>query len=235
MSQKTAAIAQPVKFSKLCSACGLRNFADSDRCRRCKSDLSRGSAGAGEVKQIRVDTGEPGSLKARRVLTLAVPVILFLLIFFYVRQGSQETQASPGEVEVSQTVPAPPPQPEENSAPENAQSQAAAAKEVLTGLKRFQEATQNKMSYEEYDQMLTQLKADLNNMLPTFVQHSPSDESFRQEIAGALRDYTAAGNWWKTTIRNSSVLNDADRTARLQVEWGSAQTHLGNAEKALPH
>ncbi len=63
--------------------------------------------------------------------------------------------------------------------------------------------------------------------------HSPSDESFRQEIAGALRDYTAAGNWWKTTIRNSSVLKDADRTARLQVEWASAQMHLDNAQKLL--
>ncbi len=235
MSQKTAAIDQPVKFSKLCASCGLRNFADSDRCRRCKSDLSRWSAGAREFKQIRVDAGEPGSLKARHVLTLAVPVILFLLIFFYVRQGFQETQANPSEVEVSQTVPSQPQQPGQNSAPENAQSQEAAAKEVLAGLKRFQGATQNKMSYEEYDQMLTQLKADVNNMLPTFVRHSASDETLRQEIAGALRDYTAAGNWWKTTIRNSSVLNDADRTARLQVEWGSAQMHLDNAEKVLLH
>ena len=234
MSQKTATIAQPVKFSKLCSGCGLKNFADSDRCSRCKSDLSRGSTEASEVKQIPVDAGEPGSLKARRVLTLAVPIILFLLIFFYVRQGFQETQASPGEVEVTQTVPSQPQQPEENSAPENAQSQEAAARGVLAGLKRFQGATQN-MSYEEYDQMLTQLKADVNDMLPTFVRHSPSDETFRQEIAGALRDYTAAGNWWKTTIRNSTVLNDADRTARLQVEWASAQTHLDNAEKVLLH
>lgn len=233
MSQKTAAIAQAVKFSKLCSGCGLRNFADSDRCRRCKSDLSRWSTGASEVKQIRVEPGEPGSLKARRVLILAaVPATLFLLIFFYVRQGFQETQANPSEVEVTQTVPPQPQQPGENSAPENAQSQEA-AKDVLAGLKRFQGATQNKMSYDEYDQMLTHLKADLNNMLPTFVRHSPSDESFRQEIAGALRDYTAAGNWWKTTIRNSSVLNDADRTSRLQVEWSSAQTHLDNAEKLL--
>jgi len=233
MSQKTAAIAQAVKFSKLCSECGLRNFADADRCRRCESDLSRRrSIRAREVKQIPVDAGEPGSFKARRVLTLAVPIILFLLIFFYVRQGFQETQANPSEVEVAQTVPPQPQQPGENSAPENAQSPEA-AKEVLAGLKRFQGASQNKMSYEEYDQMLTQLKADVNDMLPTFVRHSPSDESFRQEIAGALRDYTAAGNWWKTTIRNSSVLKDADRTARLQVEWASAQMHLDNAQKLL--
>ena len=55
----------------------------------------------------------------------------------------------------------------------------------------------------------------------------------RQEVAGALRDYNAARNWWKTTIKNSSVLHDNDRVERLQVEWASAQTHLDKAEKLL--
>ena len=91
------------------------------------------------------------------------------------------------------------------------------------------------MSYDQYNEMLTNLNAELNNTLPTFVRHDPSDERFRQEVAGAVRDYAAAGNWWKTTIKNSSVLSEADRTARLQVEWGSAQKHLDNAEKLLLH
>src|SRR5260370_8412930 len=89
------------------------------------------------------------------------------------------------------------------------------------------------MSYEEYDDMLTRLKADLNDTLPTFVRHNASDEAFRQEVAAALRDYTAAGSWWKTTIKNSSVLNDADRNERLQADWSSAQPHPYTPYKLL--
>jgi hypothetical protein len=141
----------------------------------------------------------------------------------------------PGEADIAKSA-KPSEQPAQNATVEDAQSEEP-AKQVLAGLRHFQEHFQDtpksSMTYEEYDQMLTHLKADLNDTLPTFVRHSPSDERFRTEVAAALRDYTAAGDWWKTTIRNSKVLNDADRTTRLQAEWGSAQTHLDNAEKLL--
>jgi hypothetical protein len=77
------------------------------------------------------------------------------------------------------------------------------------------------------------LEADVNSILPTLVSHSPSDEKLRQEVTGAVRDYKAALDWWKTTLSYSNVLSDADRVERLQVEWASAQTHLRNAEKQL--
>jgi hypothetical protein len=92
---------------------------------------------------------------------------------------------------------------------------------------------QPNMRYEDYDQMLNQLETDLSNVLPNMSSRKPSDQSLRQEVAGALRDYNAARNWWKTTIRNSTVLHDNDRLERLQVEWASAQTHLDRAEKLL--
>ncbi len=183
-------------------------------------------------------SGELGQFKVSFVLTLAVAVaILLVLLLFYFRQNPQTTQAAtqaaPNETGVAQ--PPPPPQseaPVQDLAQTNRQSEEA-AKRVLAGIKRFQGATESSMSYEEYDDMLTRLKADLNDTLPTFVRHNPSDEAFRQEVAAALRDYTAAGNWWKTTIRNSSVLNDADRDERVQPSWRSAQTHLDNAQKLL--
>jgi hypothetical protein len=56
----------------------------------------------------------------------------------------------------------------------------------------------------------------LNNTLPEFVGHSAGDESFRQEIDAAVRDYFAARSWWKIMIDNSSVFNEADRNERLQ-------------------
>ncbi len=183
-------------------------------------------------------SGELGQFKVSFVLTLAVAVaILLVLLLFYFRQNPQTTQAAtqaaPNETGVAQ-----PPPPQQSEAPvqdlaqTNRQSEEA-AKRVLAGIKRFQGATESSMSYEEYDDMLTRLKADLNDTLPTFVRHNPSDEAFRQEVAAALRDYTAAGDWWKTTIRNSSVLNDADRDERVQPSWRSAQTHLDNAQKLL--
>ena len=183
-------------------------------------------------------SGELGQSKVTVVLTVAVAgAILLVLLLFYFRQAPQATQAAtqaaPNETGVAQ--PPPPPQseaPVQDLAQTNRQSEEA-AKRVLEGLKRFQGATEGSMSYDEYNDMLTRLKADLHDTLPTFVRHNPSDETFRQEVAAALRDYTAAGDWWKTTIRNSSVLNDADRDERVQPSWKSAQTHLENAEKDL--
>ena len=232
MSEKTAAADQVVKFSRKCSECGLRNFIDAKVCRRCEADLSRRPNAAKKIKPIPVEAGELRQSKAGRVVILvAALAILSGLALFYGRQVRQVTEPVVGKVDTEQSAQATE-QPVEDAATEEAKSEES-AKEVLAGLKHFQETPKTSMTYEEYDQMLAHLRADLNNTLPSFVRHDPGDERFRKEVAAALRDYTAAGNWWKTTIRNSKVLTDADRTTRLQVEWGSAQTHLDNAEKQL--
>src|SRR2546423_465274 len=145
------------------------------------------------------NSGEPGQFKTSRVLILSSAlVVLSVLLLFYFRQDPQGTQASLSDPAVVQ--PTPSEQPAQEVAPNDPQSQES-AKQVLIALKRFQDATERNMTYEEYDEMLIRLNADLNNTLPTFVRHEPDDESFRQEVAGALRDYTAAQNWWKTVIR----------------------------------
>jgi cytoskeletal protein RodZ len=178
-------------------------------------------------------SAELGQFKVSFVLTVAVAVaILLVLLFFYFKQDPQTTQAATNDTGVAQPATPQSEAPAQDLAQTNRQSEEA-AKRALEGLKRFQGATESSMSYDEYDEMLTRLKADLNDTLPTFVRHSPSDEAFRQEVAAALRDYTAAQNWWKTTIRNSSVLSDADRDERVQPSWRSAQTHLDNAQKLL--
>jgi ribosomal protein L40E len=238
VSEKTAAADQVVKFSRKCSECGLRNFIDAKVCRRCESDLSRRSAGAKKIKQhVPVEAIKPRQSKAGRVVILvAALAILSGLVVFYGRQVPAVTEPVAGKVDLEQSAQPSEGEPFQDAATEEARSEQS-AKHVLAGLRHFQEHFQDtpksSMSYEEYDQMLTNLKSDLNNTLPTFVRHDPSDERFRKEVAAALRDYTAAGNWWKTTIRNSKVFSDADRTTRLQSEWGSAQTHLDNAEKLL--
>ena len=177
---------------------------------------------------------EPRQSKVSSILILVAAVSIFLvLVLLYLRPDSQ-AQPDLSDAGVAQPATS---QAEQGSAQDTAQTDAKSqesAKQVMVELKRFQEATQSNQSYEEYDQKLTNLKADLNNALPSFVRHDADDERFRQEVAGALRDYTAADNWWKTTIRNSSVLTDTDRTTRLQADWASAQTHVDNAEKLVP-
>jgi hypothetical protein len=172
--------------------------------------------------------------KVSGILILVAAVsILLVLVLLYLRSDPQ-TQTAVSDAGVAQPAT---PQAEQESAQDTTQTDAKSqesAKQVMVELKRFQESTQSNQSYEEYDAKLTNLKADLNNALPSFVRHDENDERFRQEVAGAIRDYTAAGNWWKTTIRNSSVLTDDDRTTRLQANWASAQTHVDNAEKLLP-
>ncbi len=136
-------------------------------------------------------SGELGQSKVSVVLTVAVAgAILLVLLLFYFRQAPQATQAAtqaaPNETGVAQ--PPPPPQseaPVQDLAQTNRQSEEA-AKRVLEGLKRFQGATEGSMSYDEYNDMLTRLKADLHDTLPTFVRHNPSDETFRQEVAAGV-------------------------------------------------
>src|SRR5437016_4758039 len=132
------------------------------------------------------NSGEPGQFKISRVLILsAALVFLLVLLLFYFRQNPQGTQAALSETAVAQ--PTPLEQPAQDVTPEDPKN-LEPAKQILTALKRFQDATERNMSYDEYDEMLTSLKADLNSTLPTFVRHHESDESFRQEVAGALRD-----------------------------------------------
>jgi hypothetical protein len=234
MSQKTAAIEQAVKFSKKCSECGLRNFPGDARCSRCEAELARGGKNkAAKPIEVSVDSAQPGPAKVRRLAILATAlVVLFGLVLFSVRQDLQGPREVLAEVSVAQPETSQTGEPESKSGDEDVRSQES-AKQVLIRLRSFQRTARTNMRYEEYDQMLTQLEADMNSILPTVVGHKPSDQNLRQEVAAALRDYSAARNWWKTTIKNSNVLDDSDRVERLQVEWSSAQTHLDNAEKLL--
>ncbi|HMJ26538.1 MAG TPA: hypothetical protein VK475_11940 [Pyrinomonadaceae bacterium] len=166
------------------------------------------------------------------VILATALVLLSGVVLFYVRQDLQAAPDAASEVSAVPPVTAD----AENAAPNSADDEAGtheSAKQVMARLKRFQMTAQPNMRYEDYDQMLNQLESDLNSVLPNMSSRKPSDQSLRQEIEGALRDYTAARNWWKTTIRNSAVLHDNDRVERLKVEWASAQTHLDNAEKLL--
>ena len=237
MFQKAATIDHATDSSKKCFHCGLRNFADRKQCRRCKADLSLPLNAAKNDKQMRGNSGELGRSRFSHAWILgALVVVLLGLVVFYMRHslhGSQGTQVTEGEAVVAQTSAGTDAQQSGQDAVEqNAQNEAAAT-QIVAELKRFQDITESGIDYNEYDKRLNNLKTDLNSRLPSFVRHNPSDEAFRQEVAAALRDYTAAGNWWKTTIRNSSVLTEADRNERTQRNWASARTHLTNAEKTL--
>lgn len=145
------------------------------------------------------------------------------------KQDAPPTPAAVTEAVVAQAAVPQAEQPQENPAQQNPRSEQA-TKEVLAELKRFQGAMESSMGYDEYDEMLNHLKAVSDNALPAFAL---SDRSFALEVEGAVRDYTAAGRWWKTTIRNSSTFSDAERVERTQPLWNSARTHVDNAEKLL--
>ena len=168
---------------------------------------------------------------ARDFVSFAVAlVIVSVLSLFYVKRLPLVTASVPREADSAQSS-TEPVEPQDSALADT--PSAEPAKQVLAGLKSFQGKPKMSMTYEEYDQMLTNLKTDLNNTLPAFARHGPSDEKFRQEVTAALRDYVAAGNWWKTTIMYSKVLKDSDRTERLKAQWDSAQAHLEKAEKLL--
>ena len=184
-------------------------------------------------KRMRSNSAEVGRSSFSFTWITALVVVLLGLVFFYMRQRPLGAPEVGREAVVAQTlVTREAEQPEQNAIEQNSQSEAAAT-QIVTDLKRFQDATESGIDYNEYDKKLNSLKTDLDNTLPSFVRHDPSDETFRQEVAAALRDYTAAGNWWKTTITNGTVFTEADRNERTQRNFESARTHITNAEKTL--
>jgi len=233
MVQKAATINNATASTKKCIHCGLTNFADTKRCKRCKSNPSQPLNLAKNDKRTRGDSAEVGRSSFSFTWITALVVVLLGLVFFYMRQRPQGAPEPGLDAVVAQTlVTRDAEQPEQTAVEQNSQSKAAAT-QIVTDLKRFQDATESGIDYNEYDKKLSSLKSDLNNTLPSFVRHDASDETFRQEVDAALRDYTAAGNWWKTTITNSTVFTEADRNERTQKNFESARTHITNAEKTL--
>lgn len=230
MSQKAAIVDHPSASSKKCSQCGLRNFANTDRCRRCKSDLALSLTAATSNEQMPDNSNELGRSRVTLVVICSAGLALLLcLVFFYMKQDPPPTPEAVTETVVAEAAVPPAEQPQKDPAQQNPHSEEA-ARDVLAELKLFQGATESSMGYDKYEEMLNHLQGVVDNALPAFAL---SDRSFALEVEGAVRDYTAAGRWWKTTIRNSSTLSDADRVERTQPLWNSARTHVDNAEKIL--
>jgi uncharacterized protein (TIGR02588 family) len=167
------------------------------------------------------------------VILIAVLVVLSALVFVLTRQRPPAASVVAAEASIAQdahtAASALAVQPIVEQGP---QSEAAAVK-VLADLKHFQAAVESDIDYNTYEKKLNGLKSSLNETLPSFVRHEASDETFREEVAAAVREYTAAGNWWKTTITNSTVFTETDRHERTQKNFESARMHLTNAEKML--
>jgi hypothetical protein len=230
MSQKSAIVKQAAESSKKCFHCGLMNFARQARCARCRYDVW---VELDEPKKARhLSDYYPALSRSKVGAMICATVLLSGLGLLYLKQDAQGTPVTVSEARVAHSPTQPAEQPGPVIAPENPQSKEA-ARHVLAGLKHFHGEKESSRSYEEYDEMLTRLKVDLNNTLPSFVDQNTAAQSFRLDVAAAIQDYTAAGNWWKTTIRNSSVFTDADRTERVVANWTSAKTHLDNAEQML--
>jgi hypothetical protein len=237
VSQTTATLNNSTGSAIKCPSCGLTNFRDAGNCRRCKSDLSAPLDGVTVANQPRVHAADPGRSKFGLAGVLAVMLILLAgAAVFYIKQGAK--QAAGALNGTSKTQPASDtsqPQAEaENTVQPGPESEQAAAN-VLSELKRVQEAAERGVPYAEYDQMVAQLKEDVNVGLAQFAGQSENDKTFRQEAAAAVREFSSARNWWKTTNEHSAVFNDNDRNEKLQFNWSLAKTHIENAEKALGH
>ncbi len=201
---------------------------------RCKSSLSEPLKVDVNDKKVGKDSAglDRSKLRFAAIITAIVIISLAALVFYlrHVPQGPPDVAAA--EDIVAQKPVASAAEPAPDAVDQTPQSESA-GKQIITNLKRFQDITESGIDYIEYDKRLTKLRNDLNETLPSFVRHEPGDETFRQEVASALRDYTAAGNWWKTTITNNTVFTEADRKERTQRMFESARTHLENAEHAL--
>ena len=177
MFQEGALINQTTNSPKKCFQCGLRNFANANECARCQSDLSLSLNPANQKTPGRGNSAELDRSRFSFAWILAAAAAMLLALgFFYVRQGLSGTPDVAGEAPVAQapgqTEAA---QPGQSAVEQDSQSEAAAT-QMLANLKRFQDATEKGMDYDEYDQKLNGLKSDLNDTLPSFVRHGSSDE-----------------------------------------------------------
>ncbi len=227
MFRKITRVNKASNSSAKCLHCGLVNFADAQSCKRCQSDLS-----VRHNKQIRVSqrTGEGARRSPVALIMVAVIVVCSALAFSFLRQKPTNAEVVLSEPLLAEAT-------GQETAPEMTLEQEAASRaaphNVVAALRNFQDLAEGETSYEMYESRLNNLKAELNHELPSFVFHHASDETFRLEVAATVREYTAAANWWKTTIRNNSVLTEADRKERTQGNFDSARSHLANAVNSM--
>jgi len=232
VSQETATITHATGPSIKCLTCGLRNFADAKECRRCKTDPSQPMIEAKDVKLLDDDSADSSASKFNYAWVLVLVVGGLLIVgMLYMWQSSIDPEADPIQAAAAPAA-AVSEQPAVDLAKENERNQEVAT-EILTEVKRFQASAEGEMTFEQYEEKLKKLRVELNNKLPNFSRREPSDETFRKEIEGALREYDAAANWWKTTITYNAAINEADRKERTQKNWTSAGAHLATAEKML--
>ena len=178
---------------------------------------------------------EKSSELARSKATIAVMCtaglgLLLCLVYIYTNQVRSTTPAV-----VTTAIAQEDPQeklgdPEQQNPAQETPQRVVSPGEVLEGLKRFQRTTGSSIGYDEYEEELTQLSVLVDEAVLAL---GPANHAFRLEAEAAVRDYIAAGKWWKTTIRNNTVFSDADRIERTQAIWNSAKSHVENAEKVL--
>ena len=230
MSQRSATVDHSTTTSRKCIQCGLINFADVDQCKRCKSDLSQKSTGVESNERLSDTPTQSGRLKVSFVVLCGAGLALTLcLVFFFTKQAAATKPATAMETQMAEAVTPHTLPVTESPAPQTRRSEDA-TREVLDELKAFQSVAGSTMSYEEYDQKLTELKVLADEASASF---GPADHTFGVEVEAAILDYTAAGKWWLTTIRNNKVFSEADRNEKTQAKWDSAKIHVENAEKAL--
>ena len=232
MSQEIATIPRAAGPSIKCLSCGLANFADAKECRRCKANPTQPPIDAKDVKLLdEVSEMSSGSKFKYAWVLVLIAAGLLIAGLLYMWQSSPDPQTDP--VQAAAAPPAPvSDQPAVDIAKENSRNHEVAMA-ILAETKRFQSAVESEMTFEEYEQKLNSLRTELNSKLPEFSRHEESDETFRKEINGALREYEAAANWWKTTIRYNEAINDEGRKERTQGNWTKAREHLSTAEKML--
>src|SRR6267142_6998341 len=89
MIQKAATINNATASTKKCFHCGLTNFAQTDRCKRCKSDLSLPLKMTENDKRMRSNSAEVGRSSFSFTWITALVVVLLGLVFFYMRQAPE--------------------------------------------------------------------------------------------------------------------------------------------------
>src|SRR5688572_25565382 len=146
------------------------NFTEKTQCARCGHELSPLLGELKSTPKVLDDSSDGGRLKVG-VIVVFVAVLLGGLFWLYILKDQSGTPDPVAEAAVVQ--PAPEPAQQAAVSEQNSPESREAAKQVLTGLKRFERDTNPGMSFEEYEAMLNRLRADLNSKLPEFVDHNP--------------------------------------------------------------
>lgn len=210
-----------------CSQCGLVNFADAEKCKRCGQSLDNAEATSSQLAaQSTIANPSSKNLKGITTLLIVIGGLAFIFSIFWVvgRILNPPTASLPS----NQSAVAVPEPTVEFVSRENVEP----AKRAIDSLFKLNSATEAGLNYMQYSDRVLTAKGDLDAALRDMRMNKQADRKFTPAALAAVDSYIEARKDWGEYIEKH--YSEEGKQKILNLHWGNAQSHILEAQALMP-